>query len=331
MGKRKIQIAKIENRLNSQITYYKRKKGLIKKALELSLLCDVEVLLVIVDKKNKLSITSSKNSAKDFINNYLLDLEHQKIKEEISLKDYSNMFKINKEIIKNINQKENNSESLKDEEEDEDKKIITNKKRSINDIKNDLRFKINIPKLYDKKGSNNNQTFINSSDSNNKEKNQIKKNENNNNNNNLNNNITNIQDQKLQFYLQNPKSPNGFYKIPSSMFTPQQKNYEPFKIPTPLFTPQNNEVYNLVSPFLNTPDYINQKRQRNNYIENYGISPIINLNNNNNYNGINDSINENIFKKNSPSPFNNTPRQFNQKINTNFKKEQNNLFNFEQF
>jgi hypothetical protein len=154
---------------------------------------------------------------------------------------------------------------------------------------------------------------------------------NNNTNNNLNNNITNIQDQKLQFYLQNPKSPNGFYKIPSSMFTPQQKNYEPFKIPTPLFTPQNNEVYNLVSPFLNTPDYINQKRQRNNYIENYGISPIINLNNNNNYNGINDSINENIFKKNSPSPFNNTPRQFNQKINTNFKKEQNNLFNFEQF
>ena len=72
------------------------------------------------------------------------------------------MFKGNKEIIKNINQKENNSESLKDEDED---KIITNKKRSINDIKNDLRFKVNIPKLYNNKVSNNNQTFINSSDS----------------------------------------------------------------------------------------------------------------------------------------------------------------------
>ena len=362
MGKRKINIAKIENRLNSQITYYKRKKGLIKKALELSLLCDVEVLLVIVDKKNKLSITSSKNSAKDFINNHLLDLKNKKIKEEISLKDYSKMFKGNKEIIKNINQKENNSESLKDEDED---KIITNKKRSINDIKNDLRFKVNIPKLYNNEGSNNSNTFINSSESfeiknneinqnqlnyNNVNDNQIlfsqKKstlfpnqinqiqnfnNNNNNNNNNLNNNITNIQEQKFQFYLQNPKSPNGFYKIPSSMFTPQQKNYEPFKILTPLFTPQNNEVYNLVSPFLNTPEYINQKRQRNNYIENYSISPIINLNNNNNNcNEINDSsINENIFKNNSPSPFNNTPRQFNQKI-TNFQKE-NNLFNFEQF
>ena len=351
MGKRKINIAKIENRLNSQITYYKRKKGLIKKTLELSLLCDVEIFLVIIDKKNKLSITSSKNSAKDFINNHLLDLEHQKIKEEISLKDYSKMFKQNKEIIKNINQKEINSESIKDEEED--KILITNKKRSINDIKNDLRFKVNIPKLFNNtKGTNSSETFINSANSfkinnneinqnnlnninNNNQKliskeksklfpiqiNQIQNfnNNNNNNNNNLNNNITNIQDQKYQFYLQNPKSPNGFYKIPSSMFTPQQKNYEPFKILTPLFTPQNNEVYNLVSPFLNTPEYINQKRQRNNYIENYGISPIININNNNNYNEINDSINENIFKNNSPSPFNNTPRQFNQKI-TNFQK-----------
>ena len=361
MGKRKINIAKIENRLNSQITYYKRKKGLIKKTLELSLLCDVEIFLVIIDKKNKLSITSSKKSAKDFINNYLLDLEHQKIKEEISLKDYSKMFKQNKEIIKNINQKEINSESIKDEEED--KILITNKKRSINDIKNDLRFKVNIPKLFNNtKGTNSSETFINSANSfkinnneinqnnlnninNNNQKliskeksklfpiqiNQIQNFNNNNINNNLNNNITNIQDQKYQFYLQNPKSPNGFYKIPSSMFTPQQKNYEPFKIPTPLFTPQNNEVYNLVSPFINTPDYINQKRQRNNYIENYGISPIININNNNNYNEINDSINENIFKNNTPSSFNNTIRQFNQKINNNIKKEENNLFNFEQF
>ena len=138
MGKRKIQIAKIENRLNSQITYYKRKKGLIKKALELSLLCDVEVLLVIVDKKNKLSITSSKNSAKDFINNHLLDLKNKKIKEEISLKDYSKMFKGEKEIIKKIpeeiNENENGNislEEIKEEEEEQKKDNITIHKKSL--------------------------------------------------------------------------------------------------------------------------------------------------------------------------------------------------------
>ena len=94
---------KIQNKLNSQITYYKRKKGLIKKALELSVLCDVEVFLVIVDKKNKLSITSTNNSAKDFINCYFKNLDKLNIKEEIGINDYKKM------IGKNSRKKSNNT------------------------------------------------------------------------------------------------------------------------------------------------------------------------------------------------------------------------------
>ena len=51
------------------------------------MLCDVNILLVIVDKKNRLSITTSSNSCQDFLNNYLHNPKTTKIKEEHTLKD----------------------------------------------------------------------------------------------------------------------------------------------------------------------------------------------------------------------------------------------------
>ncbi len=102
-GKQKIKIKKIENKKRSQITYYKRKKGLIKKAMELSLLCDVNFFLVIVDKKDRLSITSSKNSVEDFIKKYIVDINNIKVKETFTLQDYNKIFEKEKEIKFDIN------------------------------------------------------------------------------------------------------------------------------------------------------------------------------------------------------------------------------------
>ena len=102
-GKQKIKIKKIEDKKRSQITYYKRKKGLIKKAMELSLLCDVNVFLVIVDKKDRLSITSSKNSVEDFIKKYIVDINNIKVKETYTLQDYNKIFEKEKEIQFYIN------------------------------------------------------------------------------------------------------------------------------------------------------------------------------------------------------------------------------------
>ncbi|KAF7817457.1 agamous-like MADS-box protein AGL104 [Senna tora] len=46
MGRVKLQIKKIENLTNRQVTFSKRRNGLIKKAYELSVLCDVDVALI---------------------------------------------------------------------------------------------------------------------------------------------------------------------------------------------------------------------------------------------------------------------------------------------
>ncbi|XP_056134367.1 myocyte-specific enhancer factor 2A-like [Lampris incognitus] len=54
MGRKKIQITRILDERNRQVTFTKRKFGLMKKAYELSVLCDCEIALIIFNSSNKL-------------------------------------------------------------------------------------------------------------------------------------------------------------------------------------------------------------------------------------------------------------------------------------
>uniref|UniRef100_A0A1W7RA64 Myocyte-specific enhancer factor 2 n=1 Tax=Hadrurus spadix TaxID=141984 RepID=A0A1W7RA64_9SCOR len=54
MGRKKIQISRITDERNRQVTFTKRKFGLMKKAYELSVLCDCEIALIIFNSTNKL-------------------------------------------------------------------------------------------------------------------------------------------------------------------------------------------------------------------------------------------------------------------------------------
>ncbi|XP_038003542.1 myocyte-specific enhancer factor 2A isoform X5 [Motacilla alba alba] len=54
MGRKKIQITRIMDERNRQVTFTKRKFGLMKKAYELSVLCDCEIALIIFNSSNKL-------------------------------------------------------------------------------------------------------------------------------------------------------------------------------------------------------------------------------------------------------------------------------------
>lgn len=54
MGRGKIEIKRIENATNRQVTFCKRRGGLVKKARELSVLCDAEVALIIFSGSGRL-------------------------------------------------------------------------------------------------------------------------------------------------------------------------------------------------------------------------------------------------------------------------------------
>lgn len=59
MGRGKIEIKRIENATSRQVTFSKRRVGLLKKAQELSVLCDAEVALIIFSSTGKLFEFSS--------------------------------------------------------------------------------------------------------------------------------------------------------------------------------------------------------------------------------------------------------------------------------
>ncbi|RWW56474.1 hypothetical protein BHE74_00036826, partial [Ensete ventricosum] len=54
MGRGRVQLKRIENKINRQVTFSKRRSGLLKKAHEISVLCDAEVALIIFSAMGKL-------------------------------------------------------------------------------------------------------------------------------------------------------------------------------------------------------------------------------------------------------------------------------------
>ncbi|KAF5732783.1 K-box region and MADS-box transcription factor family protein isoform 1 [Tripterygium wilfordii] len=61
MGRGKIEIKRIENTTNRQVTFCKRRNGLLKKAYELSVLCDAEVALIVFSTRGRLYEYSNSN------------------------------------------------------------------------------------------------------------------------------------------------------------------------------------------------------------------------------------------------------------------------------
>lgn len=61
MGRGRVQLKRIENKINRQVTFSKRRSGLLKKAHEISVLCDAELALIIFSSRGKLYEYSTDN------------------------------------------------------------------------------------------------------------------------------------------------------------------------------------------------------------------------------------------------------------------------------
>ncbi|KAH0662018.1 hypothetical protein KY284_026949 [Solanum tuberosum] len=59
MVRGKVEMKRIENATSRQVTFSKRRNGVMKKAYELSVLCDAQVALIIFSQKGRLFQFSS--------------------------------------------------------------------------------------------------------------------------------------------------------------------------------------------------------------------------------------------------------------------------------
>nr|BAM34482.1 MADS-box transcription factor [Alstroemeria ligtu subsp. ligtu] len=64
MGRGRVELKRIENKINRQVTFSKRRNGILKKAYELSVLCDAEVALIIFSSRGKLYEFGSAGTSK---------------------------------------------------------------------------------------------------------------------------------------------------------------------------------------------------------------------------------------------------------------------------
>nr|AMO12822.1 PISTILLATA-like MADS-box protein [Xyris lanata] len=101
MGRGKIEIKRIENSTNRQVTFSKRRNGIIKKAREISVLCAAEVSVIIFSSTGKMFDYCSPNTSlpnilkkyQDNCGRKLWDEKHEKLYMEIEQvkKDNKNM------------------------------------------------------------------------------------------------------------------------------------------------------------------------------------------------------------------------------------------------
>ncbi|KAK8716783.1 hypothetical protein V6N13_044081 [Hibiscus sabdariffa] len=143
MGRGKIEIKKIENATNRQVTYSKRRNGLFKKAEELTVLCDAKVSLIMFSSTGKFHEFLSPNiTTKGFFDLYqktsgidLWNSHYERMQE-----NYRRLKEINKKLRREIRQRmggdlnELNIKELQALESKMDSALLTIRERKVRNL-----------------------------------------------------------------------------------------------------------------------------------------------------------------------------------------------------
>ncbi|XP_010428774.1 PREDICTED: agamous-like MADS-box protein AGL27 [Camelina sativa] len=97
MGRRKIEIKRIENKSSRQVTFSKRRNGLIDKARQLSILCESSVAVVVVSASGKLYNSSSGDDMSKIIERY--DIQHADELKALDLAEKTRNYLPHKELL----------------------------------------------------------------------------------------------------------------------------------------------------------------------------------------------------------------------------------------
>nr|POE98332.1 floral homeotic protein deficiens [Quercus suber] len=108
MGRGKIEIKRIENQTNRQVTYSKRRNGIFKKAQELTVLCDAKVSIIMFSSTGKFhEYTSPSITTKKIYDQYqkALDTDLWSSHYEIMQENLRKLKEINNRLSREIRQR----------------------------------------------------------------------------------------------------------------------------------------------------------------------------------------------------------------------------------
>nr|UBT84112.1 MADS-affecting flowering-related transcription factor 8.4 [Arabis montbretiana] len=97
MGRRKVEIKRIENKSSRQVTFCKRRNGLMEKARQLSVLCESSVAVVIVSATGKLHSFSCGDSMAKILSRY--ERQHADDHKTLDLAEKSRSYLSHKELL----------------------------------------------------------------------------------------------------------------------------------------------------------------------------------------------------------------------------------------